>query len=242
MNQHPHPTFQALAAIDWTSTASILAGCTPAYDAITADPALLARLLDHLPGDGHLAPMCERYDFLDKLVLHDDTAAQVRVRLHLYRPGYFDRPHPHRWDFFAGIYRGSYLHRIFGRATDFNEDTDPRTLRPLIERIEGPGSTYALDHDTVHTVQAEADTISILIRGPATADRFLILDAETGRSFWVYGAAHETPLQRAAKQMTASQLTDTITRVRQLTGLDTGTGSTTIPDTAIQNIATLETL
>lgn len=219
MNQPPHPTFKELAAIDWTSTGSALAGCTPVYEAITTEPALLGKLLDQLPGDGHLAPMCERYDFLDKLVLYDDTSAQVRVRLHLYRPGYFDRPHPHRWDFFAGIYRGSYLHRIFGRATDFDEDTDPRTLRPLIERTERPGSSYALDHDTVHTVQAQADTISILIRGPATSDRFLILDAEAGRSFWVYGAAHETPEQRAAKQMTATQLAATIDRVRQLTGL-----------------------
>ncbi|TDD68411.1 hypothetical protein E1293_36960 [Actinomadura darangshiensis] len=224
---YPHPTFKELAAIDWTSAASVLAGCTPVYEAIATNSALLNQLLNQLPADTHLATMCERYDFLDKLVLYDDTTAKVRVRLHLYRAGYFDRPHPHRWDFFAGIYRGSYVHRIFGRDTEFDEDTDPRALRPLIERIERPGSTYALDHATVHTVQAEADTISILVRGPATSDRFLILDAVEGRSFWVYGAAHETAEQRAAKQMTAAQLAATIDRVRQLTGLAADTPAAT---------------
>lgn len=216
----PTPAFGALADIDWDSTTSILAGCTPAYEAITGTADVLDALLTNLSGDAFLAAMCERYDFMDKLVLHDAPSARVRIRLHLYREGYFDRPHPHRWDFFAGICRGSYRHRIFGTDEQFDENTDPRALSPLIERIERPGSTYALHHRTVHSVQAEADTISLVIRGPATSDRFLVLDAEAGRSFWVYGAASETPAQRAAKQMSAVQLAATIDRVRQLTGLD----------------------
>ncbi len=129
------------------------------------------------------------------------------------------RPHPHRWDFFAGIYRGSYRHRIFGSDAQFGQDTDPRTLTPLIERVERPGCTYALHHSTVHSVRAEADTISVLVRGPATSDRFLVLDAEAGGSFRVYGAASESPQQRAAKQMNQDRLQATICRVRELTGI-----------------------
>jgi hypothetical protein len=209
--------FTSLSAIDWADTASILEGCTPVYEALRADNgALIGQLLDALPGDPHLAPMCERYDFLDKLVLYDADDGQARVRLHLYRDGYFDRPHPHRWSFFAGLYRGEYVHRIFGRDTDFGENTDPRTLRPIIERIERPGTPYALDHTTVHTVQARADTISLLVRGPAARDRFLILDAQAGTSFWVSGAADESAAERAAKQMTPEQLGDCIARVRWL--------------------------
>lgn len=220
MTALPHRAFAGLAAIDWASTESILSGCTPAFEAITATPVLLDALLTRLPGDQALAAMCEHYDFMYKLVLYNNPDASVRVRLHLYRAGYFDRPHPHRWDFFAGIYRGSYRHRIFGSDAMFGEDTNPRTLTPLIERTERPGCTYALHHSAVHTVQPEADTISILIRGPATGDRFLVLDAEAGTSFWVYGAAGETPEQRAAKQMKPGQLRTAIGRVRQLTGLN----------------------
>ncbi|MEV8544423.1 hypothetical protein [Streptomyces sp. NPDC051572] len=214
-----HRTFADLRDIDWNDTGSIVTGCQPAYDAITQDPDLFTALLRRIPDDPALAPMCERYDFMDKLVLYADGG--IRVRLHLYRSGYFDRPHHHRWPFFSGIYRGQYLHRIFGADTDFDEHTDARTLKPIMERIERPGSSYALHHTTVHTVQADADTISILVRGPATRDSFLILDTDSGKSLRVFGAAQETPEQRAAKQMTPSQLTDTIVRVRQLTGLAT---------------------
>ena len=135
----------------------------PAFDAIT--PAVLDDLLEALLADPRLQAMCERYDFLDKLVLHDMPDAGVRIRLHLYRDGYYDRPHNHRWSFASRIICGQYGHRIFGTDDAFTEDTDPATLRPLCERTETPGSTYALHHAIVHTVQASGGTISLLIRG-----------------------------------------------------------------------------
>jgi hypothetical protein len=215
------PALPGLGNIDWDDTGSILARCTPAFDAIT--PAVLADLLETLLADPRLQAMCERYDFLDKLVLHDDPDAGVRIRLHLYRDGYYDRPHNHRWSFASRILCGQYGHRIFGTDNAFTEDTDPATLRPLCERTETPGSTYALHHASVHTVQASGGTISLLIRGPAAKDRFLILDRAAGGSFWAYGAASETPQQRAAKTMTPAILHDAIGRARTLSGLDTTT-------------------
>src|SRR5215471_12100212 len=169
----PHSSFHGLSDIDWDDTGSILHYATPIFDAFATEPDLLDGLLDNLAHDAHLRAMCERYDFMDKLVLHDHTDRQVRVRLHLYRAGYFDRPHNHRWSFASQILRGSYLHRIYGRDNDFGEDTAPDTLQPIHERIESPGANYALHHTSVHTVQAEADTISLLLRGPAAKDRFL---------------------------------------------------------------------
>lgn len=223
----PHSSFAGLEAIDWDDTASILSGCVPLFDAFDQDPGLLQALLDNLDGDEHLKSMCERYDFLDKLVLHDLPEAGVRIRLHLYRPGYFDRPHNHRWSFASHILHGRYLHRIFGRDDDFGEDTDPDSLQAIHERLEGPGATYALHHTSVHTVQADADTMSLLLRGPATKERFLILDGRSGGSFWVYGAAQETPQQRASKRMTGTDLAETISRVRSLAAhaVSAGTGA-----------------
>ncbi len=215
MTTAPHPTFLGLNDINWDDTGSILRHATPIFEAFTTEPDLLAALLDNLGVDEHLRPMCEGYDFMDKLVLYDDADAQVRVRLHLYRPGYFDRPHNHRWSFASHILRGSYLHRIFGRDDQFGEDTDPNTLQPIHERVERVGAGYALHHTSVHTVQAEADSISILLRGPAAKDRFLILD-RAGESFWVYGAAQESPQTRASKQMSGAHLDRTISRVRSL--------------------------
>ena len=221
MTPPTHPALASLTAIDWEQPGSILDGCAPLFDAIAHDPHLLPTMLDRVTGDAHLADMCERYDFLDKLVLHDLADGGVRVRLHLYRSGYFDRPHNHRWSFASNIVRGQYRHRIFGRDDHFDETTDPDALVPIHERIEWPGDHYTLHHTSVHTVQAEADTISLLVRGPAAKDRFLILDREAGGFFWVYGAADETPEQRAAKRMTQPQLGETIARVRDLIGAQT---------------------
>ena len=212
-----------LRHIDWDDTGSILSGCMPAFDAIASHPDVLAVLLASLEADTRLQGMCERYDFLDKLVVCDLPDAGVRVRLHLYRDGYFDRPHNHRWSFASRILRGQYVHRIFGRDAELTEDTDPGTLRAIHVRIETPGATYALHHASVHTVQAGEGTVSLLIRGPAAKDRFLILDRAAGGSFWVYGAASETPQQRASKVMTPPVLLAATQRARALTGLAAST-------------------
>ncbi|MFE0025520.1 hypothetical protein [Amycolatopsis sp. NPDC059021] len=212
----PHPSFSALGTIDWDDTTSILHGCAPLFDTLTTTPDLLRTLVDRVRGDGHLASMCEGYDFMHKLVLYDAPDLTVRLRLHLYRDGFFDRPHNHRWSFASHILRGGYTHRIFGRDDQFGEDTDPHTLRPIHERREHPGATYALHHTSVHTVHAEADTLSLLVRGPAAKQRFLILDAATDSFFWVYGAAQESPEQRASKRLTPDQLHQTITRIHRL--------------------------
>jgi hypothetical protein len=212
----PHPSFAALADIDWDDTTSILRGCTPLFDALANEPELLAGLVAHVRDDPHLAEMCEGYDFMHKLVLHDAADLNVRLRLHVYRAGFFDRPHNHRWSFASHILRGGYVHRIFGRDDQFDEDTNPDALLPIHERLEQPGSTYALHHASVHTVQAQADTISLLVRGPSAKQRFLILDAASGGFFWVYGAAQESPEQRATKRLTSDQLDQTITRIQRL--------------------------
>jgi hypothetical protein len=216
MTSPPHPSFSHLGQIDWDDTTSILSGCTPLFEALTSDLTLLATLVAGVAKDPHLAGMCEGYDFMHKLVLHDAADLGVRLRLHLYQPGFFDRPHNHRWSFASHILRGGYIHRIYGRDDQFSEDTDPTGLRPIHERLEQPGSTYALHHTSVHTVQAEADTISLLVRGPSAKQRFLILDAAAGGFFWVYGAAQESPEQRASKRLTPDQLTNTITRMQRL--------------------------
>jgi hypothetical protein len=216
-----HQLLHTLHGIDWHDTTSILRGCTPVFDTLTADRALLAGLIAGVAADEHLARMCEGYDFMRKLVLHDAADLGVRLRLHIYRDGFFDRPHNHRWSFASHILRGGYRHRIFGRDDQFGPDTDPESLRPIHERLERPGSTYALHHSSVHSVHADADTISLLVRGPATKDRFLILDATEKNSFWVHGAAHETPEQRARKRLTPEQLDDTIARIQTLITDDT---------------------
>lgn len=211
-----HRVFDTLYGIDWDDTASILRGCTPLFDVLTTERGLLPELVAAVSTNEHLADMCEGYDFMRKLVLHDDVEHGIRLRLHLYNEGFFDRPHNHRWSFASHILRGGYTHRIFGRDDQFAEETDPADLTPIHERLERPGSTYALHHTSVHSVHAEADTVSLLVRGRAAKDRFLILDAHNRSSFWVYGAANETAEQQTNKRLTPQQLNETIGRAQSL--------------------------
>lgn len=180
----------------------------------------LQEALDNLRSDEHLRSMCERYDFLDKLVLYDDPSTSVRVRLHLFRSGYYDRPHNHRWSFASRILRGEYVHRIYGREDVLLGQHDSQPLDPIMERIEREGDEYVLHHNSVHSVQATEDTISLVLRGPASKERFLIRDLGAGSSFWVQGAANETPQVRAQKVMPAALVDATLDRVEALLKLD----------------------
>src|SRR5205823_774714 len=67
----------------------------------------------------------------------------------------------------------------------------PGSLDAVMVRQETAGSAYALHHSMVHAVVAEPHTVSLVIRGPAVKDRFLVMDRKTGQSWWQYGAAQE---------------------------------------------------
>jgi hypothetical protein len=208
--------FRSLRDIDWDDVGSVLAGSASVFNAFESDSETVPALLGQVADDVHLQSMCERFDFLDKLVVHDDREAEVRVRIHLFREGYYDRPHNHRWTFASLLLCGSYVHRLFGRDDVLREDTDADSLSPILERTENVGSRYALHHNSVHTVQAAADTISIVVRGPAAKDRFLILDRISRGSFWAYGAEQESAELRASKTMTAAERVEASARVVDL--------------------------
>jgi hypothetical protein len=112
---------EPLRTLDWEDTDAIARATTKAFASLTADRRTLASILRDLPERPDLLGLCEHYDILDKIVLHDDPSG-VRVRLHVFLPGHFDRPHNHRW--------------------------------------------------------------SLVIRGPAVKDRFLVMDRTTGQSWW----------------------------------------------------------
>ncbi len=82
-------------------------------------------------------------------------------------------------------------------------------------RNEQPGSTYALHHTMVHAVVAEPYTVSLVIRGPAVKDRFLVMDRKTGQSWWQYGASQEPAYDAEQKRMSVERLTELTTSLRE---------------------------
>jgi hypothetical protein len=198
----------SLRGLDWDDLAAVASACAPAFHDLTRDNwALLAGLLTNLPQSPALAAMCERFDFLDKLVLHQEDG--YRLRVHRFRPGYFDRPHDHRWSFASMILTGAYRHVQYGTNEHF-ATIAPADLRPSQIRTERAGDHYVLHHTAVHSVTADAGTISLVLRGPAVKDAFRIIDAPSGGSFIAQGAKSETATQRDAKRMRPDVIASTV--------------------------------
>jgi hypothetical protein len=204
---------EPLRSLDWEDTDAVEAATVKAFAMLTSQQRMLRGILLDLPERPDLLGLCEHYDILDKIVLHDDPSG-VRVRLHVFLPGYFDRPHNHRWSYASTILRGQYRHYLFGDA-DLDEPIDPANLKALMVRDEQPGSTYALHHTMVHAVVAEPYTVSLVIRGPAVKDRFLVMDRKTGQSWWQYGASQEPAYDAEQKRMSVKRLAELTNSLRE---------------------------
>lgn len=206
----PPDLLALLTGLDWGDLHAVTAASTTVLDRLAADRPLLGELTSAVIDDPRLAGLCEHYDILDKLVLHDDPAGW-RLRLHVFLGGYFDRPHNHRWTYTSRILTGSYTHTLYGSDHDFTDEVDVAALTPRLVRVEEPGDTYTLHHSMIHSVTAHGETVTLIVRGPAVKDRFVVTDRVTGKAWWQYGAASETAAATAAKRMTSDQLHDRIT-------------------------------
>ena len=202
-----------LRSLDWEDIDVVEHATRKALTTITEDPGTIRAALLSLPDRPELMKLCEHYDILDKIVLHSDESG-IRLRLHVFLPGYFDRPHNHRWSYASMILRGEYRHYLFGNAS-LDETIDPGSLTALQVRQEHVGTVYALHHTMVHAVVAEPFTVSLVLRGPAIKDRFLVMDRKTGESWWQYGAHQESVASAAEKQMNLERLSSLTVSLRE---------------------------
>lgn len=193
-----------LRDLDWNDIDAVESACIEVLDILVEEPGIVRNRLAELPERPDLLSLCEHYDILDKVVLHDDPSG-FRVRLHVFLPGYFDRPHNHRWSYASRILRGQYRHYLFGNA-ELNEQVEPAKLPVLQAREELVGNAYALHHSMVHAVVAEPYTVSLVLRGPAMKDRFLVTDRSTGEAWWQYGAEQESEEDAERKRMAPDRL------------------------------------
>jgi hypothetical protein len=188
---------------DWGDIDAVETTTRKVLDALTDDRSVIRSILRDLPRRPELLALCEHYDILDKIVLWDDPTG-FRVRLHIFLPGYFDRPHNHRWSYASTILRGQYRHYLFGNV-ELDEHVQPRDLDAVLVRQEQVGDAYALHHSMVHAVVAEPFTVSLVVRGPAVKDRFLVMDRKTGESWWQYGAGQESAEDASKKRMSVER-------------------------------------
>jgi hypothetical protein len=133
----PTDTMRALLAdVDWNDLAAVAAASDKLLTALDSDRTTLRKLAERALDNPELLHLCEHYDILDKIVLHNDPSGW-RLRLHVFLPGYFDRPHNHRWTYSSRILHGSYTHTLYGTDDQFGTgDIDVAALRPrTVHRI-----------------------------------------------------------------------------------------------------------
>ncbi len=205
-----------LEQINWSSLKDVACKTESVLRQIAADRALLARLIDAAINDPSLLLMCEHYDLLDKFVLYRDEKHGLRLRLHVFLPGYFDRPHNHRWSYSSIILRGQYQHSLYGHDDQITDNIEVDRLQPVMVRVENQGSFYTLHHSMIHSVVAEPYTVSLIVRGPSIKERFMVMDRATNQAWWQYGASLETVEEREGKRMSQRQLAMTIAKLRDL--------------------------
>lgn len=206
--------FTDIRAVDWTDLVAVTAASDKLLTTLDTHRDVLRRLADGALANPDLLRLCEHYDILNKIVLHDDPAGW-RLRLHVFLPGYFDRPHNHRWSYTSRILAGSYTHTLYGTDEGIGDDIDPAALVPRMVRIEQPGDSYTLHHSMIHSVVARPYTASLVARGPAIKDRFIVTDRYTSQVWWQYGAANENSADSARKRMTVDQARDCIDRLAE---------------------------
>jgi hypothetical protein len=193
-------------SIQWDDMSNVSKVATEVLEELAASPEWIADALENLVEDEHLRSLTERLAELDKLVLIDDVDSNVRIRMHVFRKGYFDRPHNHRFNFGSRILSGAYIHSVYGDYPDVDADIDPASLKPKLVKREAAGAAYCIEHTIVHSVSAEPDTVTLTVRGPAQKDRMLIIDQKQGQCWWVFGAKDESKEEILARRLDTERL------------------------------------
>lgn len=197
-----------IAPIDWSNLPEAQETVGAFLDRVLAQPELLGDLARQAAAVGWEG--CESYPQMDKIVLWRNDELEMRLRLHIFGPGYVDRPHNHRWSFASRILTGAYVHSVYGSEADvmqlLREGKPPRLLYSQVER---PGSQYLLDHSAVHSLRTDQWTVSLLLRGPAVKEEYFTIEPVSSgqlmeRVRWSGGAAHESDARRAEKELTVA--------------------------------------
>jgi hypothetical protein len=156
--------------------------------------------------------------FFDKIVLYVDKKDRFRIRLHIFSGDTSTkyRPHCHRWNYSSVILNNGYKHFIYGTEDNINEKTNFKDLKPIIIREEKQGTIYTLSHKVFHSIEAQANTVSVIIRGTAVKDRFLIMDRLTKRKWYEYGRESETIEEIKRKQVSLEHIKNLIEKLYKL--------------------------
>lgn len=214
--------FKKLEMLDWHNIEKVHCCTQKVLEKIFNDRSILRFLLEESLKDKELVSLAEHYDFFDKLVLYIDKKNKFRIRLHVFsgETSNKDRPHCHRWAYSSVILQGGYQHFIYGVENEMRENINIVNIKPVLIKEEKIGSTYTINHNVFHSIAAQPDTVSVIIRGPSVKDRFLIMDKKANKKWWEYGRESETFEEIKKKSVSLEGIKKLIDKLHKLKILD----------------------
>ena len=211
-------TIKDLEKINWEDLSGASNSNKKILENIFNHRKIVELLLKNVLRDKNLISLAEHYDFFDKIVVYVDKKDRFRIRVHIFSDDNSNRNriHCHRWNYSSLILSGGYQHSIYGSEKDINEHTAIKNLKPMIVQEETRGSIYTLGHDAFHAINAQENTVSLLVRGPSVKGRFLIMDKTTDKKWWEYGRESETIEEIESKNIQLEDLKNLINKVSKV--------------------------
>ncbi|WP_332757128.1 hypothetical protein [Streptomyces sp. MT206] len=160
-----------LPAIDDTDLRASHRARSEILERLGADQTLLTRLVHEIEHDPHRLAESEIHPLINRLVLYQDDARGLQIRLHM-SPGSRELvPHDHKYSFTVKILKGAYIH-VWRRRTGTSEgEFTAADIEPGVITIERPGSAYTLGHPMIHQTVMLPGTVTLFIRGPRAKGR-----------------------------------------------------------------------
>lgn len=181
-------------SLDWDGSFSTLPECDELVGELVRS-GLLRRLLKGLVDNPTLLAQCEQLQGIKKLVLIDDLKRDIRLRLHLFKDYAFDVAHNHKWSFHSTILKGSYIHSLHGEV-NANTRTEDIERMPVVTATKcSAGGSYFLRHNMVHSLRAEPEAITLVVRGPVAREQSLWTDFKS-KNKWTHLGDETDTLKR----------------------------------------------
>jgi hypothetical protein len=213
---NPRCFLDDIEPLDWTDLGGVAVRSQQIVRKIANDQQLLKQMVRHTLDDPELLSMCGHKPMFDKLVLYDDLARGIRLRLHFTTDKQDAPPHDHRFSFSAYILHGRYEHTWHSLNRDTATELDGDSLEPAFETVEVAGACYTMHHSVIHTTVTTPDTISLFLRGPAEKENSSFADSQAGETYHCFGAHQETAEHLEQERLARGRIIELSQRLERL--------------------------
>lgn len=232
----PRSFLESNSVLDWSDASLSHETNSKFLRHVASTPGWLRRLIIDLPDDPEHFGMCEVDDFRYKFVIYDGRERNFRLRLHVWKEGFPETVHGHRFHYTSLILNGGYRHTVYVSEQDLYPSgsrelpektysaTDP-AMKSLVDvdKIKSSiifsaekGSTYTQFDQLLSSTVVYPDTVSLFTRGPAYRDSAFQWDLDSNTVIWRRGAATMDQAQHDGVRMTEQHYKDALAKLEKL--------------------------